>query len=95
MQDLTTGPITRHLVKTTSFMLVTMIFQILYFLVDLYWVGKLGTSAVAAVGLAGNWTFVILALMEMLGVGLPAHCLVELHSIGYDLRRFQHVPGDG
>ena len=54
MQDLTTGSITRHLLKTASFMLVTMIFQTLYFLVDLYWVGRLGKEAVAAVGIAGN-----------------------------------------
>jgi putative MATE family efflux protein len=69
MQDLTIGPITRHLLKTTSFMLVTMVFQTLYFLIDLYWVGRLGTEAVAAVGIGGNLTFVVLALTQMLGVG--------------------------
>lgn len=69
MQDLTTGPVTRHLIKTSSFMLVTMVVQTLYFLVDLYWVGHLGTDAVAAVGLAGNLSFVVLALTQMLGVG--------------------------
>ena len=42
VQDLTTGSVTRHLLKTTSFMVVTMIFQTLYFLVDLFWVGRLG-----------------------------------------------------
>ena len=46
MEDLTTGSITRHLLKTTSFMLVTMVFQTLYFLVDLYWVGRLGKEPV-------------------------------------------------
>src|SRR2546426_2215117 len=65
MQDLTTGPITRHLLKTTGFMLVTMLFQTLYFLIDLYWVGRLGTAAVAAVGIAGNLTFIVLALTQM------------------------------
>ena len=35
MQDLTTGSVTRHLLKTTGFMLVTMVFQTLYFIVDL------------------------------------------------------------
>ena len=69
MADLTTGPITRHLLKTTSFMLVTMVFQTLYFLVDLYWVGRLGTEAVAAVAVAGNLNFLVLALTQMLGVG--------------------------
>jgi len=69
MQDLTTGSITRHLLKTASFMLVTMVFQTLYFLIDLYWVGRLGKEAVAAVGIAGNLTFIVLAVSQMLGVG--------------------------
>ena len=69
MQDLTTGSVTRHLLKTTGFMLVTMIFQTLYFLADLYWVGRLGKEAVAAVGVAGNLTFVVLAATQMLAVG--------------------------
>ena len=69
MQDLTTGSLTRHLLKTTSFMLVTMLFQTLYVLVDLYWVGRLGTEAVAAVGISGNLMFVVLAASQMLGVG--------------------------
>lgn len=69
MQDLTTGSLTSHLLKTTSFMLVSMIFQTLYILVDLFWVGRLGTDAVAAVGLAGNLSFIVLAITQMLGVG--------------------------
>src|ERR1700752_183683 len=69
MQELTTGPITRHLMKTASFMLVTMVFQTLYFLIDLYWVGRLGKEAVAAVAIAGNLTFIVLAISQMLGVG--------------------------
>src|ERR1043165_5028199 len=69
MQDLTTGPVTKHLLKTSGFMLVTMIVQTLYILVDLYWVGHLGTAAVAAVAIAGNISFVVLAITQMLGVG--------------------------
>ena len=72
MHDLTSGSISRHLLKTTSFMLVTMLFQTLYYLVDLYWVGRLGKEAVAAVGLCGNLMFVVLALSQMLGVGTTA-----------------------
>ena len=72
MEDLTTGSLTRHLLKTASFMLVTMVFQTLYFLVDLYWVGRLGKEAVAAVAIAGNLMFVVLALTQMLGVGTTA-----------------------
>ena len=76
MQDLTTGPIVRHLVNTGGFMLFTMVFQTLYFLADLYWMGRLGREAVAAVGVSGNLMFVVLALTQMLGVGtttLVAH----------------------
>ena len=69
MEDLTKGPISSHLFKTASFMLVTMIFQTLYFLVDLYWVGRLGKEAVAGVGVAGNLSFIVLAISQMLGVG--------------------------
>ncbi len=78
-RDLTTGSITRHLFKTTGFMLVTMVFQTLYFLIDLYWVGQLGTQAVAAVGIAGNLTFIVLALTQMLGVGTTT---VVSHAAG-------------
>ncbi len=79
MQDLTTGSITRHLLKTMSFMLVMMLFQTLYVLIDLYWVGRLGTTAVAAVGIAGNLMFMVLALTQMLAVGATT---VVSHAIG-------------
>lgn len=79
MNDLTTGPVTRHLLKTTSFMLVTMVTQTLYVLVDLYWVGSLGKESVAAVGVAGNLTFVVLGLSQMLGVGTTT---VISHAVG-------------
>ena len=79
MQDLTTGSVTRHLLKTTSFMLVTMVFQTLYFLIDLYWVGRLGREAVAGVALAGNVMFVVLAITQMLMVGTTT--LIS-HAVG-------------
>lgn len=79
MQDLTTGSITRHLLKTSSFMLVTMLFQTLYFLVDLYWVGRLGKEAVAGVGVAGNLMFIVLAVTQMLGVGTTT---LVAHAVG-------------
>ena len=79
MQDLTSGSLSRHLLKTTGFMLFMMVFQTLYFLIDLYWVGRLGTEAVAAVGIAGNLTFIVLAVTQMLGVGTTA---VVSHAVG-------------
>ena len=79
MEDLTTGSLSRHLMKTASFMLVTMVFQTLYFLVDLYWVGRMGKEAVAAVAIAGNLMFVVLAVTQMLGVGTTA---MVSHAVG-------------
>jgi putative MATE family efflux protein len=69
MQDLTTGSLSRHLLKTTSMMLVGMTLQTLYVLVDLYWVGHLGTAAVTAAGIGGNVAFIVLAASQALGVG--------------------------
>jgi len=79
VHDLTTGSVTRHLLKTSGFMLVTMLFQTLYYLVDLYWVGRLGKEAVAAVGVAGNLMFISLAVTMMLGVGTT---VLISHAVG-------------
>jgi putative MATE family efflux protein len=69
MQDLTTGSVSGHLLKTTSFMLVSMVFQTLYVLVDLFWVGRLGTDAIGAVGLSANLSFIVIAITQVLAVG--------------------------
>jgi len=72
MHDLTKGSITRNLLQTTNMMLVGMVFQTLYFLIDLKFVGMLGAKAVAAVSLSGNLMFLVLALTQTLGVGTTA-----------------------
>src|SRR5277367_2267495 len=46
-----------------------MIFQTLYFLIDLYFVGGLGAAALAGVSAAGNVTMIVLAVTQVLGVG--------------------------
>jgi len=69
MKDLTEGPVARHLVHIAGFIALSTAFQTLYFLADLYFVGRLGREAVAGVGLAGNLAFVVLALTQALGVG--------------------------
>lgn len=69
MKDLTQGSVTKHLLHMSAFMAVSMIIQTLYLLADLYWVGHLGKEAIAAVGVAGNMTMIVLALTQMLGVG--------------------------
>src|SRR2546430_16366158 len=69
MKDLTTGSVIRHLLHMSAFLAVSMVVQTLYLLADLYWVGRLGKEAIAAVGVAGNITMIVLALTQMLGVG--------------------------
>jgi putative MATE family efflux protein len=69
MKDLTEGSITRHLVSLSGFIAVSMLFQTLYLLADLYWAGRLGKEAVAALSLSGNLMFVVFALTQTLSVG--------------------------
>src|SRR5713226_3889711 len=69
MKDLTQGSVTRHLLHMSAFLAGSMVVQTLYLLADLYWVGRLGKEAIAAVGVAGNITMIVLALTQMLGVG--------------------------
>ncbi len=69
MHDLTQGSVIRHLLHMAAFMAVSMLTQTLYLLADLYWVGRLGKEAIAAVGVAGNLMMIVLALTQMLGVG--------------------------
>ena len=72
MKDLTEGSVTKHLLHMSAFMAVSMVAQTLYLLADLFWVGRLGKEAIAAVGVAGNLNMIVLALTQMLGVGTTA-----------------------
>src|SRR5438045_9496857 len=69
MKDLTQGSVTKHLLQMTAFLAISMLVQTLYLLADLYWVGHLGKEGSAAVGVAGNFTMIVLALTQMIGVG--------------------------
>jgi putative MATE family efflux protein len=72
MKDLTQGSITRHILDMAAVMVIGMVGQTLYYLVDLYFVSSLGPQAIAGVGAAGNITFVVLALTQILNVGTVA-----------------------
>src|SRR5262245_11846508 len=72
MKDLTQGPITAHLMQMAAVMLIGMVGQTLYYLVDLYFVAGIGPDAIAGVGAAGNIAFVVLALTQILNVGTVA-----------------------
>lgn len=72
MTDLTKGSIHGHMARLTSVILFGMVFQTLYYLVDLYFVARVGSAAVAAVGLSGNLMMVTLALTQALTIGTTA-----------------------
>jgi len=72
MKDLTQGSIVRNILAMAAPLAAGMIFQTLYFLVDLYFVAGLGDASVAGVGAAGTLMFGIMALTQVLGVGAVA-----------------------
>jgi Na+-driven multidrug efflux pump len=79
MKDLTEGPIARHITAMAAPMAIGMLIQTLYFLVDLYFVAKLGDEAIAGVSLGGTVMYIVLGLTQMLGVGTVA--LIS-HAVG-------------
>ncbi|HET8937876.1 MAG TPA: MATE family efflux transporter [Polyangiales bacterium] len=79
MRDLTQGPIVRHQVSIAVPLAVGMVFQTLYYFVDLYFVAQLGDNAIAGVSAAGNSYFAAFALSQLLGVGTAA--LIS-HAVG-------------
>jgi putative MATE family efflux protein len=72
MRDLTKGPIMGHLLSMAAFIGVSQLFQTLYFVVDLYFVSRLGNAAIAGVSAAGNVFFVALAASQMISIGALA-----------------------
>ncbi|MBL8999455.1 MAG: MATE family efflux transporter, partial [Gemmatimonadetes bacterium] len=79
MSDLTQGSIPRHLVRLAAPLAAGMVFQTLYYLVDLYFVARLGDAAIAGVATAGNVQFIVMALTQVLGVGTMA---LIAHAMG-------------
>jgi putative MATE family efflux protein len=72
VEDLTEGSIARHLTKLAAPIAIGMVFQTLYYLVDLYFVAQLGEAAIAGLTSAGNVQFLVMALTQVLGVGTMA-----------------------
>ena len=72
MQNMTEGPIRGHVLRMMLFMLFGMFVQTLYALIDIWWVSHLGKQAVAAVSVASNLMFVVLAISQTLAVGAVA-----------------------
>ncbi len=69
MKDLTNSSIVKNVLHMALPIAAGMFFQTLYFLIDLYFVARLGDAAIAGVGTAGNVMFVVFAMTQVLGVG--------------------------
>ncbi len=72
MKSLTEGSITRHLVLMAIPMAIGMAVQVLYNLIDIYFVAQLGDAAIAGVSAAANIMFLVMALTQILNVGTVA-----------------------
>jgi len=72
LKDLTQASIGRHILLMAVPIAAGMFFQTLYFLIDLYFVAHLGVAALAGVSTAGNVSFLVFALTQILGVGTVA-----------------------
>jgi putative MATE family efflux protein len=79
VKDLTAHSIGKHILQMALPIAAGMLFQTLYFLIDLYFVAHLGDAALAGVSAAGNVMFIIFALTQVLGVGTVA--LIS-HAVG-------------
>jgi len=67
--DLTKGKIAGSIVKLTIPIVATSLIQMAYNLTDLIWVGRVGSSAVAAVGTAGFFTWLGFAFIIISKIG--------------------------
>ena len=79
MKDLTSGSIPKHIVRLAIPMAAGMIFQTMYYMVDLFFVARLGDAAVAGVSSAGNVQMIVMSLTQVLGVGTMA---LIAHAVG-------------
>jgi putative MATE family efflux protein len=67
--DLTAGPIFKTLIRLAVPVTISMVMFTVYLMVDLYFVGRLGPEAVAALSISGNAFFIHLGFSTVLGTG--------------------------
>jgi putative MATE family efflux protein len=79
VKDLTKESIASHIVSMAAPIAAGMIVQMLYQMIDLYFVSGLGNASIAGVSAAGNATLIVFSLTQMLGVGTVA---VISHAAG-------------
>ncbi|MEM1053936.1 MAG: MATE family efflux transporter [Bacteroidota bacterium] len=71
-RDYTTGPLTTALVLLAVPMVLEMVMESIFAVVDVYWVASLGSEAVAAVGLTESLMTLVYAVAMGFGMGATA-----------------------
>ncbi len=66
---LTEGKITKNLILLALPIMGTSFLQMAYNLTDMFWIGRVGAKAVAAVGTAGFYTWLAMAFVRMAQIG--------------------------
>ncbi|MCK9554879.1 MATE family efflux transporter [bacterium] len=74
-RDLTNGNIAGHIWFLSLPIIVTNLLQTLFNLVDMFWVGKLGPDAIAAVAMSG--TILMIVMFFMIGIGAGTTALIS------------------
>jgi len=67
--DITSGPVFRRLMSLAIPIIGSQVFQMLYNLTDMFWLGRLGHEEVAATGAAGLYIWLSVAFMLLGSVG--------------------------
>jgi putative MATE family efflux protein len=71
--DLVSGPLPRAILRLALPAIGSALLQLVFLLIDIFWVGRiLGPAALAAISTAGFAVWALLAVAEMIGVGLTA-----------------------
>lgn len=81
---LTRGPLLRALVVLATPMLVSALLQNLQSVIDLFWVGRLGPHAVAAVAMSGTLLMVLFPMLMGLSLGTVALVARAMGAEQYD-----------
>ena len=79
--DLTSGNISKTLLRLSIPIMGTSFIQMAYNMIDMIWVGKIGSEAVAAVGTAGFFPWLAMAFVAISRVGAE---VMVAQSIGKD-----------
>ena len=72
--DLLKGPVTSSIVRLAVPIMAGSFLSLAYSLTDMFWVGRLGTQAVAAVGTGGLLMWVSDGILSIMRIGGQVHC---------------------